>query len=248
MVEEADMRVQIVSDIHAEFHHDRGKYFCDEIPLDGTDVLVIAGDLGIHFNLGYCLTLLCQRVPHVVYVMGNHEFYHSTRRGILGILQRAQEELPNLHVLENDTVTIEGQRFVGCTLWFEDKPESHPYRVRLNDFHIINGGFTDWFPALNQASRQFLAETVQSDDIVVTHHVPTPKGSHPRFKGEPLNYFFTCDMEGVIREAQPEVWVYGHTHDSHDFTIGKTRLICNPFGYLRREENAGFDWKKVIEV
>lgn len=248
MVEEVAVRIQIVSDIHAEFHQDRGKQFCEKLPVDGVAVLIVAGDLGIHFNLGYCLSILCQRVPHVVYVMGNHEFYHSTRNAILGILRRLKVTTPNLHVLENNSVTIDGQRFLGCSLWFEDVPESWEHRYKLNDFHIINGGFTDWFPALNQESRQYLGENVREDDIVVTHHIPTPKGSLPKWLKTGLNCFFVCDVEGIITRAQPKLWIYGHTHDSHDFTIGKTRLICNPFGYLRREENPGFDWEKIVEV
>jgi len=180
--------------------------------------------------------------------MGNHEFYHSTRRAILSILQKIQVECPNLHVLENSSVTIDGQRFLGNTLWFRDVPDSVPKRGRLNDFHIINGGFTDWFPELNESSIEFLRRNVQSDDIVVTHHVPTPKGSLKKWEATGLQCFFICDVENIIQKAQPAVWAYGHTHDSHDFNIGKTRLICNPFGYLLREENSGFDWEKIIEV
>jgi len=122
------------------------------------------------------------------------------------------------------------------------------HRQYLNDFHVINGGFTDWFPQLNQESRQFLQETVQADDVVVTHHIPTYRGVHPDYEGSNLNYFFLCDMDNLIQQAQPKVWIYGHTHDSMDFTIGDTRLVCNPFGYLRRQENSGFEWKKVIQV
>lgn len=242
------MRVQIVSDIHAEFHRDRGKDLCENLPQEGVDVLIVGGDLGIHYNLSYCLNILCSKVPHVVYVMGNHEFYHSTRRSILRILEKTSEKNSNLHVLENSSVTIDGQRFVGNSLWFRDVPESRPKRASLNDFHVINGGFIDWLPAVNELSIQFLKENVQSDDIVVTHHIPTPLGSHPRWKETGLNCFFICDMEDVIRQAQPKLWIYGHTHDSHDFKIGDTRLIANPFGYLAREENPDFRWDLVIEV
>jgi len=242
------VNIQVLSDIHAEFHQDQGRMFIEQLPVDGTDVLVVAGDLAVHHNLEYCLQALSKKVPHVVFVMGNHEFYHSTRHAILRSLKMVQEACPNLHVLENSATIIDGQRFVGCTLWFEDVPASWEFRDRLNDFHIINGGFTDWFPQLNTESRLFLEGNVMSQDVVVTHHVPTPKGSHPRFDGEPLNYFFTCDMEHVIQQEQPKLWVYGHTHDSHDFHIGDTRLVCNPFGYLRRQENSGFEWKKVIQV
>jgi hypothetical protein len=32
----------------------------------------------------------------------------------------------------------------------------------------------------------------------------------------------------------------GHTHESFDYEIGKTRVVCNPRGYASTEENKGF--------
>ena len=56
------------------------------------------------------------------------------------------------------------------------------------------------------------------------------------------------DMTPFILERQPQLWLHGHTHDSRDVTIGKTRLLCNPFGYARSNVNPGFNERLIIEV
>jgi hypothetical protein len=35
----------------------------------------------------------------------------------------------------------------------------------------------------------------------------------------------------IIETHQPALWVYGHTHECDDQTIGRTRIISNQLGY-----------------
>ena len=42
------------------------------------------------------------------------------------------------------------------------------------------------------------------------------------------------DMVKIIQERQPDLWVYGHTHECDDQRIGKTRIISNQLGYPER--------------
>ena len=46
------------------------------------------------------------------------------------------------------------------------------------------------------------------------------------------------------------LWVHGHTHDSFDYTINGTRVVCNPRGYVIDgvNENARFDPDLVIAI
>jgi hypothetical protein len=55
-------------------------------------------------------------------------------------------------------------------------------------------------------------------------------------------------MMHVIADARPALWVHGHTHDSLDYRIGDTRIICNPFGYLHHEENPKFQRDLVVDM
>ena len=50
--------------------------------------------------------------------------------------------------------------------------------------------------------------------------------------------------------ARASLWVHGHTHDSFDYTVNGTRVVCNPRGYAKNgvDENAGFDPNFTIRV
>ena len=82
----------------------------------------------------------------------------------------------------------------------------------------------------------------------MTHHLPSQQCVAPQHKDSPLNPFFVCDMEDLILERQPSLWLFGHTHSSVDIQIGKTRLLCNPFGYADYEANPLFSNRLIIEV
>ena len=243
------MIIQVISDIHAERHRDWGESFVQSLNPADTDVLVVAGDAGntADDSFSTVMTLLCGRFPQVVAVLGNHELYGTNRENAWNVARQLQEKLPNLHILENSTVTIEGQRFIGCTMWFPDLPQYRRLWGATCDFDEIKG-FPFWFDQVNRESVAYLRSNIQSDDIVVTHYVPTPKGSHKRWKKSFINGFFICDVEDVIKEKQPKMWVYGHTHDRHSLRIGKTRLVCNPFWGVGSDLNADFDEHKVVEV
>ncbi len=55
-------------------------------------------------------------------------------------------------------------------------------------------------------------------------------------------------MDELILKRQPALWVHGHTHDSADYHLGSTHVVCNPFGYLGHELNDRWSSGKNIEV
>jgi hypothetical protein len=46
------------------------------------------------------------------------------------------------------------------------------------------------------------------------------------------------------------LWVHGHTHDSFDYVVNGTRVLCNPRGYAKDgvNENVRFDPDLLVEV
>jgi Icc-related predicted phosphoesterase len=67
--------------------------------------------------------------------------------------------------------------------------------------------------------------------VVITHHAPVinPK---TQYADSPISPAFnSLDMLKVIEDYQPNLWVYGHTHECDDQTIGKTRILSNQLGY-----------------
>lgn len=237
------MRLLLLSDLHFEFHRDGGRSFvADLADPSGVDVCVLAGDIAVGGGIGPVLELFCKRYRWVVYVCGNHEYYGSSRSEVREHMGEVVRAFSNLVWLDVGTAEIEGQRFVGATLWFSGRDQ---WWHQMNDFHVIQG-FEEWVYEDNAATLRLL-EGVGADDVVVTHHLPSFRSVHPAYVGSPLNSYFVCDVGDEVL-SRPRLWVHGHTHMSTEYTIGSTRVICNPFGYARVGENAKFDFNKIVLV
>ena len=50
--------------------------------------------------------------------------------------------------------------------------------------------------------------------------------------------------------ARVALWIHGHTHDSFDYSVKGTRVLCNPRGYAKNgvNENAVFDAALVVQI
>ena len=226
------MKVQVLSDLHLDFLVDNGREFISRLNPEDVDVLVLAGDLAEVVGQEYPTMLdgLCSKYPHVVMVSGNHELYHSSPEVVRKVRVESNARLANLHWLENETWEHKGQRFIGCTLWFRNNPMASLRERHLNDFVVIYD-FKPWVYEANADSVKYLTSEVRSNDIVVTHHLPSDQSVHQFYRNDPLNPFFVCDMSKLINGRQPKLWVHGHTHSWCDYTIGTTRVVCNPLGY-----------------
>jgi Icc-related predicted phosphoesterase len=44
------------------------------------------------------------------------------------------------------------------------------------------------------------------------------------------------------------LWVHGHIHDSMDYNVKGTRVICNPRGYAPKELNPDFQDSFIVEL
>ena len=86
--------------------------------------------------------------------------------------------------------------------------------------------------------------------VVITHHSPSSKSIHPRFAGSPLNACFVSEAEWLLCGDRVTLWVHGHTHDSFDYSIKGTRVVCNPRGYAEAgiNENLHFDPSFIAEL
>ena len=243
------MQIQILSDVHFEFHRDSGRSFVESLDPDGVEVLVLAGDIAVGADLPHALELFCRRYSgaRVVYVNGNHEFYGTNRASVVALCREAESRHPNLTWLDVSTAQISGQRFLGAPLWFAPSSEAFRFRHAMTDFSVIRD-FESWVYDENARAVAFLREEVREGDVVVTHHLPSLASIAPRFAHSPLNPFFVCDLEPLIRERRPRLWIHGHTHCSMHYEIGATTVACNPFGYVGTELNPEFSDKLVFQV
>jgi hypothetical protein len=70
---------------------------------------------------------------------------------------------------------------------------------------------------------------------------------------EALSAALASDLPSVVEQA--DVWIHGHVHDTLDYRLGRTRIVCNGRGYpwnaarkLSTERRKRFDPSFVIEV
>ena len=54
-------------------------------------------------------------------------------------------------------------------------------------------------------------------------------------------------MDDFVAWTGAELWIHGHIHESFDYMISKTRVVCNPFGHID-EQNDGFNPTLALEI
>jgi Icc-related predicted phosphoesterase len=247
------MKLHILNDLHIEF----GDF---EPPHTDADVVVLAGDIGVGVAGVHWAASRFSHRP-VIYVPGNHEFYKHD----IALIDELKAAAPDhVHVLDNDEVNIAGGRFLGATLWTDfaldgDSEQSFAMQFAqqcMADFTIISNGARRFKPEdalkLHIKSRRWLAsklaEPYDGRTVVVTHHAPSARSIHDRYKGSPLSGAFTSNLENVMGADRVALWIHGHMHDSFDYEISGTRVVCNPRGYTPDELNPGFSADLTIEV
>lgn len=281
-------KIRVASDIHNEFHRNGGCLFkLPVLPDDKDTILILPGDIDIkkkHFSpvsnfvdgeiakqFGYepdesLMEHFSRRFKHVVYVLGNHDAWTASYDTIFGEHKDLIEQmgLDNVHLLDADTIEIDGIVFTGGTLWtnFKDKDVSvmSAALYYMNDYRYMR---------TNNYGRRVVPEDIYQDHVwtlfeienalrdnkdkpvvVVTHHAPSIQSIHDRYlKEEVLNHFYYSDLEHVMMANDNlKLWFHGHVHNSNDYVVNNCRVISNPYGYHEHEENIDFDPTLVIEL
>ncbi len=253
------MKLNILSDLHL------GVGGLDH-PRNDADVVILAGDItrpreAAAWALGFD--------KPVLYVPGNHEFYGGSIEGTIAELKRLCAGT-HVHVLDDAEIVIDGVRFLGSTLWTdfrlfgddERRAASKAEAQRLmRDFSRITlAGAAGRVLTPDDSTALFdrhaawlharLSAAHDGPTVVVTHHAPSRGSIHPRFADSLLNAGFVSDAERLMGAERAQLWVHGHVHDSFDYPVNGTRVLCNPRGYAKDgvNENPLFDPDLVVEV
>ena len=56
---------------------------------------------------------------------------------------------------------------------------------------------------------------------------------------------YATNLEFMIK-SPIKLWVHGHNHQTVDYNIGSTRVVCNPLGYP--DEDSGYNSKLIVDV
>lgn len=125
-----------------------------------------------------------------------------------------------------------------------DHHEHHEYTASLST-HDVYQDHKDFLEAL-----EVLLAYSEKPMIVLSHHAPSKKSTHPRYKSEVLmNGGYSSDLDNFIMDhSQIKLWTHGHTHEPFDYMIGSTRIVCNPRGYINYEQRADYFQLKTFEV
>lgn len=229
----------ILSDLHWEFHSDFGLNFSKFIPEN--EFLILAGDIAcwqnkLRFFYFDAFLELSNKFKQIIYVFGNHEYYKSNFYEAKNNAQCCLEKINNLIILDNQFITLNNTKVLGTTLWYK-LPEYG--NMKINDDLI-----TDYYEIdfLNKKSISFLEREIEKDSIVITHHLPSWKSIAKEHEYNPNNRFYVTNLLPLIEITEPKYWIHGHTHESCDYIVNNTNVICNPFGYLHEEPEINLNW------
>ena len=251
------MKIRLLSDLHTEFRlpyktHEMSEY-------RGEDVLVLAGDIasGSTNTMDVIKHFLDQGFPKVIYVPGNHEYYGTTIEDFNTKMFEKCADTPGAYYLNQNNITFDGVLFIGATLWtnFSDNPIVQSVCGRaINDFRQIKNfktrdAYDLYYKHLNHIKMHYETRSTRKT-VIVTHFLPARECIAPRWRGSDLlNDYFANDLGSMIADMENTTWLFGHTHDAVDFTLGTTRLVCNPHGYYNAlNDGVGFDPFKTIVV
>ena len=271
------MRCHYVSDLHLETQEAPG-------PFPKGDVLIIAGDLcnakyidvertdkyskNQQERISKYIDDAASKFKRVLLIAGNHEHYDGIFDDTIGLLT---QNLPSVHVLDNNYIDIDGVRFFGTTLWsdFEGRSQScmDALRRRVGEFLLVKKRTTNddgtqalskFQPedALEEFDKSLLALKHCRDDgfsgpmIVISHHAPSLKGLNPIHKGNGLDGAFASDLDAMIEGLENvPYWVHGHTHVQTKYQIGSTTVLANCRGFVTRDAYAlSFSQKTCFDI
>lgn len=251
------MKIHLLSDLHLE-------YSVFEPAEVKADVIVLAGDICLGTR-GIAWARQAWPNKEIVFVPGNHEYYRS-EIGIENQMMEDAARVYGVHVLNRAEAVIDGMRFLGATLWtdfglFGEDERRYAYLAAINgltDFRVIDCGAQTFMPQdsvlINAADVAWLEKKLKSEPfdgatVVVTHHLPSMRSVSERHQKSLLSACFASHFDHLM--GYSKLWFHGHTHDSFDYELNGTRVVCNPRGYCKignPPENALFDPKLVIEI
>lgn len=245
--------IQYFSDIHNEYN-----YLDPESIINyDADVVVAAGDI---YSGSRGVEWLKTFPQPVVWVLGNHEFYsRSLKNHIRKLLKDC--EGTNIHLLHNDSITINSQTFHGATLWTDYQANNNPNdylfaSTIMNDYKRIkyeNGMrlYPQHLLSEHKESVRFLESSVNPGDVIVVHHSPYVETTH-NHSGHIA--YYASDLRRTITALQPRAVIHGHTHKPVDMNIDGVDVLNNPRGYVtkmhkhEKAEVQTFDGKKTYRI
>lgn len=253
------MKVQIHSDLHLEFSSITIK--------PEASVLILAGDImtkGVDDSiLREWWEYVSNNWETVIYVLGNHEFYHSkmTMDKIREWVDELVGKYGNIYVLDKEDLYIHDQdteiewRVMGVPMFpvlTDIEGLNCVNRIKLkNDKGYTKGITMEKWNEMSRNDSEWFIQNYEKDihTILVTHYPVTRVGvtSGEYDKDDITEKSKYCQELGLTRNGSGSViCISGHTHYSHDFTRNGIRYISNARGYPG--ESIGYSTDGIFEL
>lgn len=212
----------------------------------------------------------------VLFVPGNHE-YDAMDFDAAHVRLRATCERLGLVWLERAVWHPLGYdangrplRFIGTTLWTDfdalvdaKAPLTAQLQARDKAFRAAN--FHLKKTQTTRHGQAFLAEAVREEallcqawlrdalavpfagtTVVVTHFAPSLRSADPRYGLVPGTAGFCNALDALLPQAA--LWLHGHLHAPSDYLHHGCRVVANPMGYARKNEQAAFAHCATLEI
>lgn len=272
------MKIQLLSDLHLEVHphwQPSPSPGADLLVLAG-DVGSYQGGSQLtdnDFGLARFSPLHGWPTP-VVFVPGNHE-YDAQDFDVAHDRLRATCERLGLIWLERETLVMQGVRLVGTTLWsdfdalaptgtvhssnglaLQLKARDKAFRaanyylrkaqITRNGELWLAQGMRDQALACQDWLRAVLASPFEGPTVAITHFAPSLMSADPRYGLTPGTAGFCNALDDLLPCAN--LWLHGHLHAPSNYVHRGCRVVANPLGYVRKNEQITFQPQNMIEI
>jgi len=251
------MRIFCLSDLHLEFYGQKAtfsefwaRFLKPKLTTVAAvaDMLILAGDIGYPYpkesmhaqNYRQFLKNCREMFPHVLVVPGNHEYYAGgnlnptadSRAMILKALRDICQDTGAI-LLQQNSISIAGIRFLGTTLWSDIQK---PAFKAMNDSRYVFDTVQDYQKAFRDDYAWLCRELTPPPTVIITHHLPTKRLIHPRFRDSSFHSGFVTDIlepmdEKGLLTPLTRYWFCGHSHERVKVNFGELTLYLNPLGY-----------------
>ncbi|MBU6501910.1 MAG: metallophosphoesterase [Burkholderiales bacterium] len=271
------MRVQLLSDLHLEVHpqfQPQPAPGAEVLVLAGDIGSYQTGSLLPDADFGLArfspLPQWAGWPTPVLFTPGNHEYDGLDFDRAHARLRATCERLGILW-LEREAVTLGDVRFVGTTLWSDfdalvplagaslgQQLQAREKAFRAANFYLCKTGTTYrgtpmLAPAVREQSlrcqewlRSALAHPFEGKTVVVTHFAPSLRSADPRYGMSPGTAGFCNALDELLPCA--DLWLHGHLHAPSDYHSGGCRVVANPLGYARKNEQGAFRGQLCLTV
>lgn len=229
----------IISDIHLEKDLGKKVKLSQYLPLTCSN-LIIAGDItqaAINWDaLVSFLAICCDRYKHVIYVLGNHEYYNKNinMNEIKSKIKELMKIHANLVVLDDEYILDKDNGLIiyGATLW-----SCMPNNKFSKEIPIYIEGklitASQWNKLHKDALEKFLGASRKAEElgcrlVVITHYAPlVNEALDPKHHGMDNNVFYCTDLKMIYPLVR--TWIFGHTGHNCEFKRGTTTFISNQY-------------------